>query len=382
MPPVADRVAPDDELRRRVVAHLIESTHRAEPGRDDRRSHRVHHDLRGRAWLGGPADHLSHLHGLIERALDARRQRDLARLEHIRDPLLVGPHVEVAHTEVDHDDVATLDDAVVGGRLDPVRPGDIDAGDLERGAESPLELLLLDPPRDVGECGDAGRDDLVRQRTLSDLAPDLGRIAERNELAHDASRAEVRHHLLGGDQSRCVRRTEGRDDLGMQRVREAVGHAHLVRHVEPDPTRVPLAHERAQIGTRQLEVIGAARGAIVIGDVDRDPFNAIAAAVGEDVVARGADVATTEELPEWVVVPLAHGHDPHVDAVLAHRLGEDAVELLAPHLTEAGPAIAGFEVGLRESRRGRRECGHEAECCEQRAAHWGGVRAFGRYCAR
>lgn len=45
-------------------------------------------------------------------------------------------------------------------------------------------------------------------------------------------------------------------------------------------------------------------------------------------------------------MPLAHGDDPHVDAVLAHGLRENAVELVATHLAEARPAVAGFEMGL------------------------------------
>src|SRR5262249_4019907 len=60
--------------------------------------------------------------------------------------------------------------------------------------------------------------------------------------------------------------------------------------------------------------------------------------VGEDVVADASHVAPPEELPLRLVVPLLHRHDPHVDAVVAHRLRQDVVELLPADLTETLPA--------------------------------------------
>jgi hypothetical protein len=71
-------------------------------------------------------------------------------------------------------------------------------------------------------------------------------------------------------------------------------------------------------------------------------------------------------------MPSLHRDDPHVDAVLAHRLGEDPVELLAPDLAEARPAVARLEVRLRaEGERG----GETAERGEEQSAHEEGMRA-------
>src|SRR5687767_5779450 len=99
---------------------------------------------------------------------------------------------------------------------------------------------------------------------------------------------------------------------------------------------------------------------MMIGDPDRGPLDPVAAAVGEDVVANAADVPAAEELPEWIVVSLLHGYDPHVDSVLAHRLREDAIELLAADGAEPLPAVACFVLGLgAELANGKRERGRE-----------------------
>jgi hypothetical protein len=46
-------------------------------------------------------------------------------------------------------------------------------------------------------------------------------------------------------------------------------------------------------------------------------------------------------------VAFLHRDDPHVDLVLAHRLGENAIELLASDRAEALPPISRLEMGLR-----------------------------------
>ena len=85
----------------------------------------------------------------------------------------------------------------------------------------------------------------------------------------------------------------------------------------------------------------------MIGDPDGGALDPVAAAVGEDVVADASDIAAAEQLPERIVVAFLHRDDPHVDLVLAHRFGEDAIELLASDRAESLPPISRFEVGLR-----------------------------------
>ncbi len=50
------------------------------------------------------------------------------------------------------------------------------------------------------------------------------------------------------------------------RVREPVGESHFVRHVEPDPSRVALADEGGQVTPFVVDIVGAARLPVVIGD--------------------------------------------------------------------------------------------------------------------
>ena len=85
---------------------------------------------------------------------------------------------------------------------------------------------------------------------------------------------------------------------------------------------------------------------MMVGDPDRGALDPVAAAVGEDVVADGSHVPAAEQLPERIVVALLHRDDPHVDPVLAHRFGEDAIELLAADRAEPLPPVSRLEVGL------------------------------------
>lgn len=62
--------------------------------------------------------------------------------------------------------------------------------------------------------------------------------------------------------------------------------------------------------------------------------------VGEDVVPGAAGVALAEIEPQGTVVRLSDHRDPHVDAVLAHRLRQDLIELLAPDLVQPLPPPA------------------------------------------
>ena len=73
---------------------------------------------------------------------------------------------------------------------------DVDRGHAEGRPEPALELLLRHPPRHLFERRDAGRDDLVGEGALGDLAGQLARLAEGHDLARDAPRAEVRDQLL------------------------------------------------------------------------------------------------------------------------------------------------------------------------------------------
>src|SRR5262249_44898079 len=64
----------------------------------------------------------------------------------------------------------------------------------------------------------------------------------------------------------------------------------------------------------------------------------IPAAVGEDVEADPARVAAAEVVVERIVVALLHHHDPHVDAVAAHGLGQDEGALVLADLAHRLPA--------------------------------------------
>ena len=86
---------------------------------------------------------------------------------------------------------------------------------------------------------------------------------------------------------------------------------------------------------------------LMIRYADRGALDPIAPTIGEDVVADVPDVAAAEELPEGIVVAFLHRHDPHVDLVFPHRLGEDAVELLASDGAEALPPASCLELRLR-----------------------------------
>ena len=60
-----------------------------------------------------------------------------------------------------------------------------------------------------------------------------------------------------------------------------------------------------------------------------------------------------------------HGDDPHVDPVLTHRFGENAVELLAPDGTESLPPMSRVELGLRADLTD----GEGKQCSEQSATN-------------
>src|SRR5687767_15064741 len=59
VPPVAHRVAPDDELDRVIFANLVEAAHGREPHCRDRRRHLIHHDLRSLSRTRGTTDDLT-----------------------------------------------------------------------------------------------------------------------------------------------------------------------------------------------------------------------------------------------------------------------------------------------------------------------------------
>src|SRR5215210_1968235 len=86
---------------------------------------------------------------------------------------------------------------------------------------------------------------------------------------------------------------------------------------------------------------------MMIGDSDGGALDPVTAAVREDVVADASHVAAAEQLPQRIVMAFLHRDDPHVDGVLAHRFGKDAVELLASDGAEALPPISRVAVGLR-----------------------------------
>src|SRR5687767_12040142 len=141
-------------------------------------------------------------------------------------------------------------------------------------------------------------------------------------------------------------------------MRESVGEPHFLGHVEADASRISRAHELAE-RNGGVDVVCPAGAAMMVGDPDCGPFDPVAAAIGEDVVADAADVPAAEEFPEGIVVSLLHGHDPHVNAVLAHRLGEDAIELLATDGAESFPAVACLVLGLGAEPGCGKRCGRE-----------------------
>jgi len=67
-------------------------------------------------------------------------------------------------------------------------------------------------------------------------------------------------------------------------------------------------------------------------------LDAAVAAVGEDVVAVIANIASAEIIGQRILVTLAIHCDPHVNVVLAHNLGQDEIELLLANLVHAFPA--------------------------------------------
>ena len=85
----------------------------------------------------------------------------------------------------------------------------------------------------------------------------------------------------------------------------------------------------------------------MVSNADRGTLDPIATTIREDVIADGADVPAAEQLPERIVVAFLHRDDPHIDLVFAHRLREDAVELLASDGTEPLPPDSCFVLRLR-----------------------------------
>src|SRR6187401_2863767 len=104
---------------------------------------------------------------------------------------------------------------------------------------------------------------------------------------------------------------------------------------------------------------------MMIRDPDRGTLDPVATAVREDVVADASHVAAAEQLPERIVMAFLHGDDPHVDRVLTHRFGENAVELLAPDGAESLPPMSRVELGLRADLTD----GEGKQCSEQSATN-------------
>ena len=101
---------------------------------------------------------------------------------------------------------------------------------------------------------------------------------------------------------------------------------------------------------RREDVVGARLLDQVAARPERRALDAVAAAVGEDVVADAGDVAAAEVLPQRVGVVLLHRDDPHVDAVVR------ASPAAAPARTCRGGSAAASPSGaaLPGRRRARR----------------------------
>jgi hypothetical protein len=101
-----------------------------------------------------------------------------------------------------------------------------------------------------------------------------------------------------------------------------------VRHVEADAFRIARFHVIGERRCRRDDVVGARLAEQVAARAEGGALDAVAAAIGEDVIADARHVAAPEIVPERIVVVLLDGDDPHVDAVVAHRARQDLLELV------------------------------------------------------
>ena len=102
----------------------------------------------------------------------------------------------------------------------------------------------------------------------------------------------------------------------------------------------------ASVAAGRDDVVGARLVQQVAARAKSGALDAIAAAIGEDVVADARHVAAAQIVPKRVVVVLLDRDDPHVDAVVAHRARQDLLELVEADLALHFPAPAGFLCGL------------------------------------
>ena len=282
---------------------------------------------------------------------------DLAGLQDVGDALHVGAEVHQLHAPVDHHHVARLDDARVRRGDDAGGAGDVDRGHVELGAEGAIEQAILHPPRDVFERRLAGRDHFVRQRPLGQLDRDVGGFAERDDFRRDAMRSEVGDQFLCRHESRRERVAERRLQVREHRHRQAIRRPDLLRHVEADALGIARLDVIGERRCRRDDVVGARLVQHVAARAERGALDAIAAAIGEDVIADAGHIAAAQIVPERVVVVFLDGDDPHVDAVLAHRARQDLLELIEPDLALHFPTPPGFLcVRWQDLQQDDREC--------------------------
>lgn len=150
-----------------------------------------------------------------------------------------------------------------------------------------------------------------------------------------------------------IRRVDG-DGLGVARFHEL---SELVVDLVAESKRAAIpfavAGDRAGEGIRSAHV-DVLDGA---GAAERCAFD-LAAAVGEDEIP----VGRAELESERVRVALPRRVDPHVDLVVAHRAGQDKVELVPaeqPQRFAAAPRRFGIDLGGQKDRAAHG--GHQAE---------------------
>ncbi len=174
------------------------------------------------------------------------------------------PHGEDAEIGVEH--VAPLDDDVVLLELLTL-PLNFDRG-LEPGAHGPVVHLLPEPPDDVGVGGDAGSDDLVRERRGDEVVDDLHHLDIMGHHRRHADREVVEREELGRDEARRPLGPERPlEKLALARG-EPVGESEGLRYVDGDglgPALLDDVTKRSPLDVEvdlTLGVLGVLRGGV------------------------------------------------------------------------------------------------------------------------
>ena len=127
---------------------------------------------------------------------------------------------------------------------------------------------------------------------------------------------------------------------------QAVRRADALGHVEADALGVALGDESREVETSAHDVVDTASFEPVSAHAERRTLNSLVTKVGENVITDIPDIAFAEIVVKRIAQTFLLHHDPHVDIVLFHHLGKNAVEFLVPDLAHPLPSSARF---LREN---------------------------------